>query len=80
MAPAWIVRLTGRCANGGERDGGRLSHAILGDPSSLAAPQWGRALCGATPGRLSNGWVEVDGAEVPSCARCRTKADQSAAR
>jgi hypothetical protein len=68
-----IARLTGRCANGAERDGGRRSHVVL---TPRRQPQWETALCGATPGRLSNGWVEVDGAEQPTCPRCRTKADR----
>lgn len=67
-----IVRLTGRCADGAERDGGRVTHVVVVDGS----PAWGTALCGAKPGRLSNGFVESDGTEVPSCPRCRAKAER----
>jgi hypothetical protein len=66
-----VARLTGRCANGAERDGGRRTHAVpLGST-------YGLALCGARPGRLSNGWDEVDGAEMPTCSRCTKKASKS---
>lgn len=67
-----LVRLTGRCANGAERDGGRRTHVVLVD-HPLADPMWQTALCGARAGRLSNGFVEVDGAEAPTCPRCRAK-------
>lgn len=68
-----LVRLTGRCANGAERDGGRLVHVVLLE-QPLASPRWGRALCGKRGGRLSNGFEEVDGAEVPTCPTCRRRA------
>ena len=41
--------LTGRCANGAERGRGKLVHA--------APESWGKAVCGAQPGRLSAGWT-----------------------
>jgi hypothetical protein len=63
-----LARMTGRCANGFERDGGRLVHAICEDTSSH-----GVALCGARPGRLSAGWgpvsTEVDQITCKRCAR-----------
>src|SRR5262245_60320629 len=46
-----IARLTGRCANGAERDGGRVSHVVM---STRLSPTWEAALCGATPGRKSS--------------------------
>lgn len=72
----WLVRLAGRCADGGERDGGRRIHVVLSEPG-LCAPSAGRALCGAEPGRRSAGWVEVDGPEQPTCPRCRRAADRA---
>jgi hypothetical protein len=54
-------KLTGRCANGAERDRGKLAHAT-------AASGFGKALCGAKPGRLSAGWSEQT-YEV-TCPRC----------
>ena len=54
--------LTGRCANGAERDGGTLYHAVR---------SW-RALCGAEPGRTSAGWSSHLGT-VATCPRCLAK-------
>lgn len=72
-----IARLTGRCANGAERDGGIRTHAVPAHAMNpLRVQQWGTALCGAKPGRLSNGWDEVDGPETPSCRRCCAAADR----
>ena len=53
-----ILRMTGRCANGAERDGGTRYHAVF---------DW-RALCGAKPGRLSD-WSSYPG-EAVTCPRC----------
>lgn len=76
-----IVRLTGRCANGAERDGGQRTHVVMLDVVSIGADvSWLTALCGAKAGRLSNGFVESDGTEVPSCPRCRAKAEKAVAR
>jgi hypothetical protein len=58
-----FLRLSGRCANGAERDGGSKYHAVAG---------YGVALCGAKPGRLSAGWSMYPGAAV-TCPRCRRK-------
>ena len=63
--PLMIARLTGRCANGAERDGGIRTHLVAN------GSMYGAALCGAKPGRLSNGWDEVDGPEQPTCGRCQ---------
>ena len=68
LGPFVIARLSGRCANGAERDGGRRLHVIEEDSV------YGRAVCGARPGKRSNGWDEVDGAETPTCPRCLAKA------
>ena len=57
-------RMTGRCANGFERDGGKLWHAVAGDVTG-----WGKAACGAKPGDRSNGWSESKGERV-TCPRC----------
>jgi hypothetical protein len=54
-------RLLGRCANGAERDTGRVAHAVQG-------ANWS-ALCGAKPGRRSAGWSEYE-APLVTCARC----------
>ena len=40
--------LSGRCANGSERDCGMLYHAVPDESN--------KALCGAKPGRRSAGW------------------------
>jgi hypothetical protein len=60
------ARKTGRCASGAQRDGGVVLHAVE------ERSQWGKALCGTEPGRLSGGWdfdVEFWGTEV-TCQRC----------
>ena len=72
-----LARLTGRCANGAERDGGRRIHVVLVD-NPLAGMWWTAALCGAKPGRLSSGFAEVDGPETPTCPRCRARAEREA--
>ena len=71
----FIARLTGRCADGAERDGGRKSHIVMATVENpIVLPMWGKALCGAKPRRLSNGWVEVNDAEASTCPRCIKKA------
>lgn len=55
--------LTGRCANGWQRDSGTLYHAVPG------TSEWSKALCGAQPGRRSNGWSDYRAA-APTCPRC----------
>jgi hypothetical protein len=77
-----LVRLSGRCADGAERDGGRRIHVVMVDVIDLCADvAWRQALCGAKPGRLSGcGFVEVDGAENPTCPRCARRAERLAAR
>lgn len=53
----------GRCANGAERDGGYVRHAIE-DGSWVA-------LCKAKPGRGSAGWShEAEPADRVNCPRC----------
>jgi hypothetical protein len=59
------LRMIGRCANGSERDGGRLVHAV--EHSSWSA------LCGAAPGRSSAGWSSIEYKEAVTCLRCRVK-------
>lgn len=67
----YLLRMTGRCANGFERDGGRLVHAI----KSVSFPGWGAALCGAKPGSKGNGWSEHKQAAA-TCPRCLRKLAQ----
>lgn len=54
-------RLAGRCADGAERDGGSLFHAVKNE-------SW-VAICGAQPGRRSAGWSQHIG-DVVTCSRC----------
>jgi hypothetical protein len=76
-----LVRLSGRCADGAERDGGRRIHVVLTANPLGHAPAWAKALCGAKPGRRSAlGFVEVDGAENPTCPRCARLAEKLAGR
>jgi len=65
-----ITHLTGRCADGAERDKGKLRHA--GPQGRQVAP------CGAKPGRRSAGWHEpgdaIDHTDHPvNCPRCLKK-------
>ena len=53
-------RLLGRCANGSERDRGRVAHAV--------GRRWA-ALCGVTPGKRSAGWSDT-AAPLVTCPRC----------
>jgi hypothetical protein len=59
-----VLRLSGRCADGAERDGGTLFHAVPTDHYM--------ALCGAKPGRRSAGWSAYSG-EAVTCAPCLRK-------
>lgn len=59
----------GRCANGAERDGGHIRHAI--DNGAWTA------VCGAKPGRASAGWShEAEPADKVNCPRCLKKLDE----
>lgn len=64
-----VLRMTGRCATGAERDGGRRWH--------LVPPGTVRALCGARPGRHS-GWSPHPGVTA-TCPRCMRAAARRAA-
>jgi hypothetical protein len=70
------VRLTGRCANGAERDGGTKYHAL--------AEREHVALCGAKPGRRSVGWSDyadsVRDVSKTTCPRCIAKFKREAER
>jgi hypothetical protein len=57
-------RLAGVCADGAERGGGTVFHAV-------AVGAW-RAACGAEPGRRSAGWSDSAGDAV-TCPRCLRK-------
>lgn len=70
------ARMTGRCANGFERDGGRVVHLV--EAEQLQSPDFRRALCGARPGRLSAGWRAEP--EAPSGLACRRCLDRWARR
>lgn len=69
-----LAMLAGRCVSDAQRDHGRLIHAV----EMLSEPWYGRALCGAEPGRRSYGWSELGEREVqrmapdglPTCPRC----------
>jgi hypothetical protein len=62
-------RLTGRCANGYQRDRGTRIHALpIGSQI---------AICGATYGRRSAGWSEWNEQEV-TCPKCVRKLSREA--
>lgn len=61
--------LAGKCANGAQRDGGRVIHLIVNSEMP-----WGRAACGARPGvRRGNGWAPAAPGVQPTCPRCLRK-------
>ena len=60
--------LTGRCRTGSEK-GGAVAHAVAG------TSEFATALCGARPGRLSNGWSEWKPDKV-TCPKCLKKMEQ----
>jgi hypothetical protein len=69
--------LTGRGRTGSDSTG-PLYHAILAPDGYL--PSFGKALCGAQPGRLSNGWSDhtSDHATCPKCLKKLEKLGKSA--
>mgnify|MGYP003577900410 CR=1 FL=1 len=64
------ARAAGQCADGAERDGGKLVHLI----PDMGPEGWAvAAACGMRPGRRSAGWQGVPGREG-TCRRCRSRA------
>lgn len=61
------MKLSGRCANGFERDRGSVIHAL-----PAGTEYWGTALCGAKPGRRSAGWAAMQGSSL-TCVACAKK-------
>lgn len=59
-------RMVGRCSTGNQLGGGVKWHAV-----PMGAGDWGLALCGMKPGRLSGGWSEA-GQEI-TCPKCWKK-------
>ena len=64
-----ISSMTGRRANGAERDSGRLYHARTLDTNGTPSH---RAVCGATPGRRSD-WGAWGTDNEVTCQRCKKK-------
>lgn len=85
IRPAWIfaVRMTGRCADGAERDGGHLIHAVelTGEVAERGTrPGWQKALCGKAPGRKGNGWSDrLYRPDQVNCTRCARILDREVA-
>jgi DNA-directed RNA polymerase subunit RPC12/RpoP len=69
------LTLTGRCANGAERDRGKLYHAVAYHEGLLYGYYGHPAVCGAKPGRRSNGWSDCKGRDV-TCPRCAKKLEK----
>ena len=82
VAAPWIfaVRMSGRCANGFERGGGRIIHAVElpGDVANKGVrPSWQKALCGKAPGHKGNGWGDhLYPSDAINCPRCARKLDK----
>lgn len=60
------ARKTGRCADGFQRDAGRVVHLV--EVSDDMDGGWTRAFCGTRPGRLSAGWSTAD--DPVTCSIC----------
>lgn len=63
------AQLTGRLATGAQLGHGHLWHAVDTDREF---PNFATAVCGAKPGRRSNGWSDALGTAV-TCPRCIKK-------
>jgi hypothetical protein len=57
-------RLTGRCANGAQRDSGTLYHAV-----ESGKHEFFPAVCGAVGGKRSSGWADQNGKDI-TCKKC----------
>lgn len=61
---------SGRAWNGFERDKGKIVHLTEPLPENVCGYWGNKALCGAEPGKRSNGWIEVTGpANCPKCLK-----------
>ncbi len=71
------VYLAGRCRNGAHRDSGTLYHALDTDVDIEQGPLFGKAVCGAEPGRTAYGWAEAHKPEQSvTCPRCLKKLER----
>ena len=64
--------LAGRCANGYERDQGRVVHAVPANQDGTDIAYYARSLCGKTHGARSAGWSPRRDLLI-TCAACRRK-------
>lgn len=64
-------KMTGRCCNGAERDGGFRSH-LVDIPENENGFHFQKAVCGAKPGKRGNGWSDYDELKV-TCPKCLLK-------
>jgi hypothetical protein len=71
MAKLHALSMAGRCANGSERDHGKLMHAVPAENHGNG--RMGKAVCGAQPGKRSAGWSDPIEGRVPTCPRCLKK-------
>ena len=67
------VILAGQCANGNERDRGRVVHAVECSENHLGQVSFNaKALCGTTYGASSVGWGDRRDLSV-NCQKCMKK-------
>lgn len=65
-------QMTGKCANGAERDRGKLYHAVQATGGPFA-----KSVCGSVPGhRYGSGWSATIG-EAVTCVRCIAKLEKA---
>ena len=65
--------LAGRCANGNERDSGRVVHAVECSENHLGQVSFNaKSLCGKTYGAKSAGWSDRRDLAV-NCQKCLKK-------
>lgn len=68
---------SGRCANGFERDQGRVVHGLLVTETQMrSGAYWLPALCGSRTGKRSAGWCDRKDLAV-TCPKCLKKMEKA---
>lgn len=72
-----LVQKLGRCANGFEKDHGRIIHGLVTEYPNDSIQQ-GIALCGTLPGKRSVGWGQPFQKQTKSinCEKCKKRIEE----